>query len=202
MLEGKGLGRTRLPHYFYDLSAITDEHRPRWVDEFADPAPSVIQMRDMNPFFLKARSDRNVAYSKWIAAFSHTAPDGSLVPHLKPGLFKWQAIRVLEANHSETTRQDWWPNYRDCLFRVWLNPQTIYDQASGEHKQWYLLSPEDCYLVNRHEALAAGTSLDPREYSGREKYLSGERRLRRARLIPTECCHHLINEGQEYKEDL
>jgi hypothetical protein len=202
-LEGKGLGLTILPKYFYDLDAITDEGRPRWVDEYADPAPHVIQPGDLNPFRLRAKAARNEWYAKWAAAFCAKTPDGNYVPKLKPGIFTWQAIRVLRATHSETNRhKDWWPNYQDCLFRVFIQPQTLYCDRTGEHKQWYLLAPEDSYLVNRYEKEQKAGPQRPREYAGRERYLSADPDLRKARVIPVECCHHLRNEGQEYTHAL
>lgn len=199
-LQGKGVGHTLMPAYFYDLNAVTDERRLRWVDEFADFAEHIVQPgKDNNPAYMRARYERNVNYSKWLASFFSRTPDGQFASHLKPGMMKFQAIRVLHAVHSETNSIDWWPNYRDCQFRVFINPQTFYDEDTGEHKQWYLLSPEDCYLVNRQEIIRKGGTPPAREYDGRERYFSGDKNLRKARLIPVECCTHLRNEGDEHK---
>jgi hypothetical protein len=201
MLDGKGVGRTLMPEYFYALDAMTDEKRMRWVDEFADFADSIVQPgKDNNPRYMKARYDRNVAYSKWIAAFFVKDPaTGECHGSLKGGLMKWQAIRVLSAAHTDTNSRDWWPNYRDCVFRVFLQPQTFYDHATGEHVQWYLLSPEDCYLVNRQEIIRKGGTPPTRDYADVERFLSADPNLRRARLIPVECCHHLRHEGNEHR---
>ncbi len=49
-------------------------------------------------------------------------------------------------------------------------------------------------LVNRFEVEKTGEQLAPRDRRGRERFLSADRRLRRARLIPVECCHHLRHE--------
>ena len=193
-----GLGKTILPKYFYDLNLMTDEGRPRWVDNFV-PNNFIVMPPKTELMHMFGKAERNGAYSKWLASFSQTLPTGDIVPYLKPGQFKWQAIRILNAKHSETNKKDWWPNFQDAIFRVWLNPQTIYDEVTGEHKQWYLLSPEDGYLVNRYELEKTGVALNARDYDGYERYLSGDRRLRRARLIPVECCHHLKNEGEEIR---
>lgn len=183
-----------LPYYFYDLNATLPNGRTRWFDEFADAAPSIIQPRDMSPAFLKAKHERNEAYSRWQASFFERTADGEFHPLFKPKRFIWQAIRILAFEHSESSRRDWWEPYQDAIFRVFVNPETVYDEATGEHKQWYLLSPEDCYLVNRHETEQGGPTLPPRDYQGREKHLSADPRLRRARFVPVECCHHLRHE--------
>ena len=192
----------KLPYYFYNLNAVMPDDRKRWEDEFSDNYPHVIQpSNDLNPFFQRARAERNIAYSKWLAAFYHKDPTtGERTPMLSGKMFKWQAIRVLSFKHSEKSRSDWWENYQEAQFRAFIQPETIYDQATGEHKQWYLLSPEDCYLVNRYELEKNGPSLPLREFTGRERYLSANRELRKARLIPVECCHHLRNEGREVRE--
>lgn len=204
-LDGKGLGHTLMPDYFYTLTGITEEQRPRWVDEFANDSNLILLPgKHDSRAYVRAKNERNEAYSRWVAAFFHTDPvTKEYVPWLKGSQMKWQAIRVLHDTHSETNRGvDWWPNYRDALFRVFLQPQTIYDHKTGEHKQWYLLCPEDCYLLNRQEIKSKGGTPPSRNYSGNEKYLSADPNLRRARLIPVECAHHLRNEGSEYKSDL
>ncbi len=202
--DGKGLGKTLLPKYFYDLDGMTDERRLRWADEFADAAPHIIQPTrgDLNIHRLRAKQRRNAWWAKWCAAFCVRTPTGDVVPKLKPGVFLWQAIRVLRSDHSEKNRIDWWDRYQDCLFRVFVNPQTLYCNTSGQHKQWYLLSPEDSYLVNRYEKEQKAGGQRPRDYGGSERYLSADPDLRRARVIPVECCHHLRNEGREYAHAL
>lgn len=185
---------TRLPHYFYNIESKLPDGRERWVDEFSDLAPNVIQPNDLNLTFQRRKIARNIAYSKWIASKYYTAPTGDRVPMLKGKQMKWQAIRVHNFKHSESSRKDWWENYQDACFRVFLQPETTYDRMTGEHKQWYLLCPEDSYLVNKYEIEKTGTTLPPREYNGREAYLSGDKRLRNARLIPVECCKHLRHE--------
>lgn len=179
----------RLPKYFYDINAVTDEGRVRWVDEFADDAPHIIKpSMDLNPTWLRDRDERNLQYAKWMAAKSATTPDGWHYPLLKPCSLNWQVIQVLSVRSS----RDWWGDFRDALFRVFVNPQTVYDGKGFE--QWYLLSPEDCYLVNRYEIEKAGAQLPPRDYAGAERWVSSDKRLRKAKLIPVECCRHWKHE--------
>jgi hypothetical protein len=186
----------RLPSHFYNLSAYTNEGRKRWEDEFADAAPSIIQpSTDLNLGYMRRKSERNKAYSMWIAAKYHFDPvTGGRAPLISGKMMKFQAIRVLSFKHSEASYRDWWENYQDALFRVFVQPETIYDKVTGEHKQWYVLSPEDAYLVNRYEFEKAGKSLPPRDYKGEERWISSRKELRTARLIPVECCHHLRHE--------
>lgn len=179
----------RLPAYFYDINSQTPEGRTRWVDEFFDPAPSIIQpSKDLSTQWLRDKEQRNLAYACWMAAKSRVAPDGARIPLLKPCSLSWQVIQVL----SIRSPRDWWSDYRDALFRVFVNPQTFYDGKGYE--QWYLLSPEDSYLVHRYELEKKGATLPPRDYNGSERWISGDRRLRGAKLIPVECCRHWKHE--------
>jgi hypothetical protein len=184
----------KLPYYFYNLDSILPDGRPRWRDEFADPYEHIIQPKDLNAAHMRIKAERNIAYSKWIASKCYVTPSGDIIPQLKGKQMKWQSIRVLSFKHSEKSDRDWWERYQDAKFRVFLQPETIYDKITGEHKQWYLLSPEDSYLVNRYEIERRAPSLAPREANGRERFLSADKRLRTARLIPVECCHHLRHE--------
>lgn len=184
-----------LPNYFYDINATLPNGRVRWVDEFANESDVIFRPHEMNEGYLKRKRTRNEVYSRWMAAFFVTNPDGSYTPMLHPKMMTWQAIRVLSFKHSESSDRDWWEKYQDATFRVFVNPETVYDQYSKEHKQWYLLSPEDSYLVNEFELRQSGTQPEPRDYFGREQFLSADKRLRRARLIPVECCAHLRHEG-------
>lgn len=179
---------TKLPNYFRDIN-----HPKRWVDEFADNAPSIIQPQDLDLGHARAKHARNEAYSKWLAAFFYRTPDG-IKSAISGKKMIWQAVRVVSFKHSESGPNDWWEKYQDCAFRVFVQPETIVDRATGDHKQWYLLSPEDGYLVNLHEAELLGRKFEPRDFNGREKFLSAEKILRCARLIPVECCKHLRHE--------
>ena len=177
------------PKTFYSLEN-------RWTDDFSDaPDP----FKD-SPIFQPMTKDslmmyaRNMAYNNWICSFHTKAKDGTKTRTLHSKMFKWQAIQILSDKHSETTSKDWWKNYQDCLFRVFMQPETFYDVSTGEHKQWYLLSPEDCYLVNKNEIEKTDATLPPREWKGGEVFLSSDPRLRKARLVPVECCRHWRHE--------
>lgn len=184
----------KLPSYFYSLDGILPDGTQRWYDEFADESDTIWTPGEASSSYKRRRYERNVAYSKWQASFCTRAPDGSMVPMFKPKMMKWQAIRVLAFKHSESSSRDWWENYQDAIFRVFIQPETVYAKYTGEHKQWYLLCPEDCFLVNRYEAQKNNPSLKPRDRKKVEKWLPLGREMRRARLIPVECCHHLRNE--------
>ncbi len=183
----------KLPYYFYSLDCNLPSGQPRWKDEYADPYTHIIQPKDLSLQYLRGKNQRNEAYSKWIAA-KFVKIGNECFPLLRGKMMKWQSIRVLTFKHSESDSKDWWENYQEAKFRVFLEPETIYDQRTKEHKQWYLLSPEDSYLVNRYEIEKSHPSLTPRDYQGRERFLSANRDLRKARLIPVECCHHLRHE--------
>lgn len=184
---------TKLPYYFYDINATMPDGRRRWVDEFKDAAPSIIQPKDLDATYSEARAQRNEAYARWQAAF-FVRQGNDFVPLFKAKNLLFQVIQILAYKHSESNSLDWWEGYQDALFRVFVSPETVYDPKTGEHKQWYLLSPEDGYLVNRYELESKYGSLPPRDFLGRERWLSADKRLRRARLVPVECCRHWRHE--------
>lgn len=169
-----------LPRYFYDLQAPVTLNCyggvPRWYDEFSDTngEEKIILSRAQ----LQERMCREIAYTKWLKAF-----------HIRNRIQKFQVIRVLTTEHSEKTTKDFWGKYQDALFRVFLNPYTKY--STDDNKSYYILSPEDCFLLHAFEAETAGFSV-PRRSSFR--FICGAKELRAALVIPTECCHHLRNE--------
>lgn len=183
----------RLPGYFYDLQAITPDGTERWADNFNDDAPSVIQSKDMDLAYLRAKSARNENYAKWQAGFFNRIGD-TFYPSIKPMMMKWQAVRVISFKHSESAVNDWWENYQDAVFRVFVQPQTFTAFETGTYKQWYVLCPEDGELVNRHELERVNELLQPRNRIGNERYFSADRRLRSLRAVPVECCRHLRHE--------
>ena len=143
---------------------------------------------------MRLKAARNEAYSKWLASFFDVGPHGEYRPYLQSKQMLWQVIQIMKRDHSENNENDWWEDYQDSLFRVFVSPETFYCDKTNDHKQWYLLSPEDSYLVNKYELESKYGSLSPRDYLGRERFLSADRRLRRARLIPVECCRHWRHE--------
>lgn len=172
------------PNYFYSLDAITDEGRARWYDDFAVGGTQiVIPGKTDNPRWLRQKKLRELIYNKWQDLFG--------IPR-RQNLF--QAIRVLDKSWEHEDTKMWFPDYRDCVFRVFVNPHTVYDEYTREHVQFYVLSPEDSYLVNRYELLQNSPALRPRDYNKKEKFMSSDPRLRRMRVIPTKACHHLRHE--------
>lgn len=157
----------KLPPEFYSIT-----HPKRWVDPYAGRLV-------LTPTEIADKNHRNEAYTKWI---------GNLKPRIKGKQMLWQAIRVLTWKHSERSGNEWWDRYCDAVFRVFVNPETVYDGVY--YKQWYLLSVEDCYLVNRYEMEKSGPTLPPRDWIT-EKHVSTNKRLRRALMIPCESCEHL-----------
>lgn len=188
------ISTVRLPYYFYDITSTLPDGTRRWVDEFAPVSDVLVTPKETSRSYIHARNKRNAAYEEWLRLFTFKDQYGNPQPLFKQGQWKWQAIQVMTIKHSESNRKDWWDHYQDALFRVFLNPQTIYDRETGEHKQWYLLSPEDCYLVNKHELEKNGPTLPPRDKLGEEMHISKDKRLRQARLIPVECCRHWRHE--------
>lgn len=169
--------RTKLPEYFYSIT-----HPVRWYDPYASPDGT--ERMVLTPAEIKERGRRNEAYAKWIARSN---------PPLKGKHPIWQAIQILSFKHSEHSHRDWWENYQDALFRAYVQPETVYDFQTGENKQWYLLCPEDCFLINKYEIEKNGPDLPPRNLIT-EKYLPLDPKLRRRRLIPVECCRHWKHE--------
>lgn len=194
MTNLKDVFRKRLlPDYFYSLKGVCNG-KPRWEDEFADEAPSIIRAQDLDPVRNRLKYERNVAYSKWLAGF-FTKTESGFKPTLSGKKMAWQVIQVMTADHADRTSADWWGDYRDCVFRAFLSPEVRTCPYTSEYRQWYLLCPEDCELVNRYEIeKASKTKLPPRDVFGYEKFFSADKRLRRARLIPCECCRHFRHE--------
>lgn len=180
-----------LPYYFYDINATLPDGRTRWYDEFHSGGGKIVVPADFQAKIRAQRGRRNAMYSAWLAALSFTDEQGVTHQLISPKRMIWQAIRILNFKHSESTSRDWWENYQDAVFRVFVNPETIYN--GREHKQWYVLCPEDCELVNRMELERKGTILPPRD-RWNEKWLSNNPDLRTCRIVPVECCHHLRNE--------
>lgn len=176
-----------LPKYFYDINAIVPGNppKPRWVDEFSDLSSDFLAIAASKARY-DERDDRNRVYTNWLNAFAPTVSSKKML---------WQAVRVVDFKPIEDTGKEWYKNYRDCVFRCFLNPETVICPITKEYRQFYVLSPEDCYLVNRFEAESlALPGLKPRDYTGKEKWISSDRRLRMLRAIPSENCSHMRHE--------
>lgn len=171
---------TMLPKYFYSFDAITDEGRPRWYDDLKPEDKPVITIEDLRRSRFK--DIRDAAYAAWQRSIGIDSPRQSI----------FQAVRVINFKPKLSSKEDWWENYQDAVFRVFVNPVQVY--VGKECFQYYLLCPEDAYLVNRYELMKTNPELAPRDYAGFEKLLSKHKVLRTGRLIPIECCKHYRHE--------
>ena len=170
------------PQYFYDIHGITDEGKARWEDEYACVKGVVIPGKTDEPRWRAERGVRNMIYDWWQSRFPFRH---------RQNIF--QAIRIIKHEWEEPI-SGWWDAYQDCVFRVFVEPHTQYDEATGEHIQFYILCPEDAYLVNRNEIQKQGAQVPTREYHGDEKWISKHPPLRSARIVPTKACHHYRHE--------
>lgn len=171
----------RLPPHFYDIT-----HPKRWTDTFSTPQGE--ERRVLTPFEMKERYMRNECYKAWLRSFKFMGSD------LKGKQMKWQVVQILGRNHAQTSELDWWDDYRDAVFRVFVQPETRYSKYVRDHVQWYLLCPEDCELVARYEAKKKGITIPPRAALGGERWMSRYPEARRALLVPVECCRHFRHE--------
>lgn len=165
--------RTKLPHYFFDLT-----HPVRWTDPYAsqDSDYERLVLSTME-IFDKAR--RNKEYTKWLEKFG-----------IKPRQMLFQRIRIINDKYHDSTPQDWWPKYHAAIFTVFMNPVTL--KNGKKWIQYYVLCPEDCELICRHEAKEKGTTLRQRKLP-KERFVFNDKAMR-CFVVPTSCCHHLRNE--------
>lgn len=183
----------RVPKFLYGLDTLTDEGRPRWQDEFAgvvtsDFIDTLQTQEDIN--ILNEKDIRDQCYSMWLAAKFKILPNGQVVHGIRDTKkMKFQAVRVYSGSDK-----DWWSEYRDCVFYVFMNPETRYDSVTKTNIQYYVLSPEDSYYINKHKILKVGGVLPPRDYNGKEKYISLNKHLRKGYMIPCKSCKQLATE--------
>ncbi len=175
----------RLPEFFYDInSRVTLDsymNRPRWVNEFSSPQNEEEDRVILTASELTAKYDRDRAYAKWVSSFKRFK--------IKPRLMKWQVIQILGTDHSSEESRDWWPGYRDALFRVFVTPHVDYN--GKDNKSWYILSPEDAALVHAYERERRGVSV-PKRYSW--IWIPNQKQFRQMLLVPVECCRHWRHE--------
>ena len=174
--------------YFYTL-----HHPRRWIDNLTTPQGE--ERVILSPSEMTFRYQRNMAYSDWLKRFSFKGEK------LKGKKMQWQAIQVMEKFHSENRSDDWWHPYLDCIFRVFLQPETRWCAVTGDWKQWYVLCPEDSEMVLRSQAKEEGIHIPERSALEGERFFSKDKRLRKCLLIPTECCRHWRHETTAGKVD-
>lgn len=166
------LATTRLPHYFYDLS-----HPRRFSDPYTlshnDGELRLILSEEER----REKNQRDLVYRAWLHMFD-----------LKPKHCKFQRVRVVRDKWAESTHWDWWKGFQDALFTVFVSPETLYYKK--EWIQFYVICPEDCELISRYLWEKKNSPLPPRVC----KYISEDKRLRVAYVVPTRCCSQLRNE--------
>lgn len=165
------------PAAFYSCT-----HPSRWFDEFSHPEGD--DKLILTPEQLKDKYERDSHYATWCRR-----------RNLPPRKMKWQAMRILTMDHADrNVARDWWDLYRDCVFRVFLQPYTMRDPGTNEYRQWYILCPEDSEMVLRWECEKHGLIQPPRRASHGERWISTNKNINKALCVPVECCHQLRHE--------
>lgn len=176
-----------LPKYFTDLKepitlpGFDTKPRLRWQDDFATPQGE--ERRVLSLPEIRAKDSRDAAYARWLSAFRKRGIRG------KRPIF--QAIRVLSDNHGRKGRSDWWPDFKEAVFRVYMNPHVEYDPKIYDHVSWYILCPEDNYLVQCFRRWRRGVGFPMRSTF---TWISPHPELRTLLMIPVECCAHMRHE--------
>lgn len=173
-----------LPSYFYDLQGIVRLEgfpvAPRWFDEFAEDGLGNNKQRlVLTPQEWKRKAERDAAYTEWIQRFSGWS--------VKPKSDKWQAVRITGRDYPFKCANDWWPEFMDCVFRVYMQPHTAYSNTKGDWIQYYVVCPEDTYLVQCYKRFLKGIPYPKRNTF---KWISPHPALRKMLLIPQECAPH------------
>ena len=151
----------------------------RWVSEKNYETTSLLldkhTLRDM-------LARRNVAYRRWLKFWG--------VPNRR---IQWQEIVVTEdrASHHQTTKDYFFLRFIEGKFTVFLNPISFQDKGTGKVYQYYLLSPEDSYLVALQLHKDKGIWVPHRAIEGDELYLPKDPELSIPRVIPVEMCRQI-----------
>lgn len=149
----------------------------RWVDLYASIDGGDIQL-ELDQYGRMHKAARDVAYQHWLRQHG-----------IRPRLQRFQAIRVLSDEHSEKMDRDWWRDYKDAIFRVFMNPYTHYEGSSW--KQWYILAPEESFLTRVYEARKKGYPAPDRTDFA---LICPNPEFAKLRMIPTECCQQIWHE--------
>lgn len=188
------VAREVVPAFFKGLFTVNPDGRDRWHDNYFEGDSIIIDPKTCSETFRREKAQRNLAYKAWIMSKGEYDEQGNYAPKLKQKKMSFQVVQVLTDKRTDANKSDWWEPFQDCLFRVFTEPETYYDEKTTEYKQWYLLSPEDCFEVARYEQAKAGKTFPPRDYLVKEKYISKHPALRQAYLVPVECCRHWRHE--------
>lgn len=172
--------------YTYPISGIIGVHPSRWQDRFGKDINDDEEKAILTLDELREKKARNAAYNFW-----------RKFHQLQPRKCLFQVVQILSNDHSEINRlekrKDWWPEYKDMVVRVWVEPDTFYSEDGRDHKQWYVLCPEDSEMILRYEADKKGYPRPPRDEI-KERWLSNDPAIRYPLAVPVECCRHFRHE--------
>jgi hypothetical protein len=191
--HGTGFSTTRIPDYFFDISSPL-----RWTDSYSwsDVTGTEEERMVLTPAELADRARRNQTYTKWLNRHKIRS---------KP--FKFQRVRVIRDQYKLTSGRDWWPAFHAAIFTVFMMPENF--RQGKDLIQFYVLCPEDCYLLSRFEYEKFDASLPPRSFIENRYAVKDPKYPEKATnlyVLPTRCAHHLKNETAagklEYGEHL
>lgn len=170
-----------LPRYFTDFDEPITlpgfEGMKRFTDHLNPPQDSGIELSNME---LAARLERDTAYNEWFNRH-----------RVKPKKCKFQRIRLADYYHADNSREDWFREYRDAVLTVFVKPHTEYARYQRQHRQSYILCPEDAYLIQCYERHLKGLAYHPRRSF---RWISPHSKLMPLMTLPTETSPHLRHE--------
>ena len=176
-----------LPQWFYSptgvirLEGFPEIHR--WYDDFSESMEGeeklIVTQKDM-----LLKGERDAAYMEWLRRFRDN--HGVRVKNMK-----WQSIRITGKDYPFARKEDWWLPYMDCTFKVFMQPHTAKCPVTKDWIQYYILSPEDTYLVHCYNRHIKGIAYPHRNTF---KWITPHPPLRNLLMVPTECAPHLRHE--------
>lgn len=152
----------------------------RWMPEqFHKVSSGLIDDRMLRSIYIR----RNVSYKKWLNSWG--------LPEFNQ---RWLPVRIVTDSNDNAhgARDFWYRQFVEGVFFVYDRPITQYDETNVPH-QFYLLSPECTYLVNRI-LLERNNIAVPKRDEFDEFFLPREIALQAPRFIPTKVASHLANE--------
>ena len=175
-----------VPHYFYDAEGIVKlEGFPihkRWADPYVDPSTDERRLILTEQERME-RGMRDTVYAAWLKQFAGYGIRGKQM--------MWQAVRITDTEHQFASNTDWWTDYIDCVFRVFQEPHTAYSPRMEQHIQYYILCPEDTFLVHCYNRFKEGHPYPKRDSF---KWLPKEPEFRKMLMVPQQCAPHMRHE--------
>jgi hypothetical protein len=134
-------------------------------------------------------SHRNLQYGQWLSEWK-----------LQPRKPRFNPVRIVLDPSPGTisslvdrgVRDFWFKKYTEAVFFVYEQPVSARDKFGKTH-QYYLLSPEDGYLVNV-DICKNLSNVPARDRQRDEIFMSRHKALRLPRLVPVDVCKHLRHE--------